>query len=79
MLEVRSGSQARTWGDTVVEWLPPLHSGHFGGPVVHAMWAVLGLAPAVLFITGFLMWWNRVVVVRRRRAARATNLRAEGT
>ena len=69
-LEVRHGSQARTWGDTVVAWLPPLHSGHFGGPVVHAIWAVLGLAPAVLFCTGFLMWWNRVVVPRRRRGRR---------
>jgi uncharacterized iron-regulated membrane protein len=78
VLGVRSGSQARTWGDSVVEWLPPLHSGHFGGHIVHAVWAVFGLAPAVLFITGFVMWWNRVVVVRRRRAARATNLRAEG-
>lgn len=72
VLEVRRGSQARTWGDTAVEWLPPLHTGHFGGPVVHAVWAVLGLAPAVLACTGFLMWWNRVVVPRRRRATRTT-------
>lgn len=71
ILEVRRGSQAQTWGDTIVEWLPPLHSGHFGGRVVHAVWAVLGLAPAVLFCTGFLMWWNRVIVPRRRQAGRA--------
>ncbi len=70
VLEVRRGSQARTWGDTVVEWLGPLHSGHFGGPVVHALWAVLGLAPTVLFVTGLLMWWNRVIVPRRRRGRR---------
>jgi len=79
VLDVRRGSQARTWGDRVVEWLPPLHSGHFGGPIVHALWAVLGLAPAVLFVTGFLMWWNRLVVPRRRREGRVTNLRAEST
>ncbi len=70
VLEVRRGSQAQTWGDTIVEWLPLLHTGHFGGRVVHAVWAVLGLAPAVLFCTGFLMWWQRVIVPRRHRAQR---------
>ena len=29
------------------------------------IWVVLGLAPAVMFVTGALMWWNRVW---RRRA-----------
>ena len=71
VLEVRRGSQAQTWGDTVVEWLAPLHTGHFGGPVVHAVWALLGLAPTFLFLTGLVMWWNRVVVPRRRRARRS--------
>lgn len=71
VLEVRRGGQARTWGDAVIEWLPPLHTGHFGGPVVQGVWAVLGLTPAVLFVTGFLMWWNRVVLPRRRAATRA--------
>jgi uncharacterized iron-regulated membrane protein len=67
VLEVRRDGGARTRGDVVVEWLPPLHTGHFGGPVVHAVWALLGLAPAALAITGGLMWWNRVIVPRRRR------------
>ena len=70
VLEVRRGSQARSTGDRIIEWIGPLHTGHFGGPVVHATWAVLGLVPAVLFVTGFLMWWNRVVIPRRRQAAR---------
>lgn len=72
VLEVRRGGQATTWGDAVVEWLAPLHTGHFGGPLVHAVWAVLGLTPTVLFVTGLLMWWNRVIVPRRRRMARAS-------
>jgi uncharacterized iron-regulated membrane protein len=25
------------------------------------VWAVFGLAPAVMFVTGVMMWWNRVV------------------
>jgi uncharacterized iron-regulated membrane protein len=24
-------------------------------------WAVFGLAPAFMFVTGVMMWWNRVV------------------
>ena len=29
------------------------------------VWAAVGLVPAVMFVTGLIMWWNRVV--RRRR------------
>jgi uncharacterized iron-regulated membrane protein len=29
------------------------------------LWAVVGLVPAVMFVTGLLMWWNRVVRKRR--------------
>jgi hypothetical protein len=25
------------------------------------IWAVFGLAPAVMFVTGAVMWWNRVL------------------
>ena len=38
-----------------------LHVGNFAGWPVKALWVVLGLAPPVLVVTGFLMWWNRVV------------------
>jgi uncharacterized iron-regulated membrane protein len=34
----------------------------------YRLWAFVGLAPAVIFVTGAIMWWNRVV--RRRRTAR---------
>ena len=37
------------------------HFGRFGGLEVRITWAILGLAPAVLFITGFILWWRRVV------------------
>jgi uncharacterized iron-regulated membrane protein len=32
-----------------------------------ALWAVLGFAPVLMFATGAIMWWNRVV---RKRPAR---------
>jgi uncharacterized iron-regulated membrane protein len=39
-------------------WVTRLHFGRFTG-ATKALWAVLGLAPAVLAGTGALMWWNR--------------------
>ena len=51
----------RSPGDKIVRWFTLLHFGTFGGWPVKALWTLLGLAPAVLFITGFLMWWNRVL------------------
>lgn len=70
VLAVRRGGEAATLGDAIVGWIGPLHTGHFGGPIVHATWAVLGLAPLVLAVSGILMWWNRVIVPWRRRAPR---------
>jgi len=54
-------------GDAVLYWLAYAHFGRFGGWGTKVLWAALGLAPAVLFVTGALMWWNRVL----RRAASA--------
>jgi uncharacterized iron-regulated membrane protein len=57
--------------------LRAVHVGNFGGWPVKVLWLVLGLAPPVLFITGFIMWWHRVLSpwVRNQSAARsrATN------
>ena len=38
-----------------------VHFGDFGGMPVKIAWAVLGLVPVLLTITGYLMWWNRVL------------------
>ena len=48
-------------GEQVLFWLSQLHFGRFGGPYVKALWSVAGLAPAILFVTGATMWWNRVL------------------
>lgn len=46
--------------NTLVSWINRLHFGRFGW-FTQILWTILGLAPAVLFITGVLMWWNRVL------------------
>ena len=37
-----------------------LHFGRFGGLGVRTLWVILGLVPAVLFVTGFVVWWKSV-------------------
>jgi uncharacterized iron-regulated membrane protein len=36
-----------------------LHFGRFASPIGRLFWGVVGVAPALLFITGLLMWWKR--------------------
>jgi uncharacterized iron-regulated membrane protein len=43
-----------------------LHFGRFGGLGIRFLWLALGLVPAILFVTGFVLWWTRP---SRRRAA----------
>jgi uncharacterized iron-regulated membrane protein len=63
--------------DRVQYWLAYLHFGRLGGrgipgcgrglcdSTTKAIWAVFGLVPPLLFVTGALMWWNRVVKAAR--------------
>jgi uncharacterized iron-regulated membrane protein len=57
---------SRTAGDLFMSWLGRLHVGAFGGIGVKILWLTLGLTPAILFVTGVVMWWNRVVLPRMR-------------
>jgi uncharacterized iron-regulated membrane protein len=66
--------------DRIVYWLAFLHFGRIQGigipckgpgvcdQATKAVWAGFGLAPAAMFATGAMMWWNRVV--RPRKGAR---------
>ena len=54
----------RTTGDVIMAWLTPLHVGNFGGEPVRVVWLVIGFAPPLLFVTGFVMWWTRVRLVK---------------
>ncbi len=60
-----------TFADFVRSWVVPLHRGSFAGRGVMTVWVVVGLAPALLFVLGVLIWWKRVVSPRlqRRRSA----------
>jgi uncharacterized iron-regulated membrane protein len=54
-------------GDKIIRWFSYLHFGNFGGWPSKALWVIIGLAPAFLFVTGVLMWWNRVLGPAMRR------------
>ncbi len=51
----------RSPGDQFIRWLYYLHFGNFAGSGTKTIWVLFGFAPVVLFITGALMWWNRVL------------------
>jgi uncharacterized iron-regulated membrane protein len=51
----------KTAGDLILSWMAPLHFGTFGSVPVKIVWVVLGLSLPALFVTGALMWWNRVL------------------
>ena len=64
--------------DSVIYWLAYLHFGRINGigipcqgpglcdQVTKAAWAFFGLAPAAMFVTAAIMWWNRVLRSRWR-------------
>jgi uncharacterized iron-regulated membrane protein len=72
--------------DKVIYWLAFLHFGRVNGigipcsgpglcdQTTKAIWAIFGLAPTAMFVTGAIMWWNRVLRPRlasARRVARS--------
>ncbi len=64
-------------GTQAILFMYPLHFGRFGGhwnrPTFYAVmvaYVTLGIAPFVLMITGYLMYWNRSFVKKVRRMRR---------
>jgi|SRR5579862_2352676 len=67
------GSTTERLVDKIIYWLAYLHFGRINGIAIpcsklgfcdtttKSIWALFGLAPAGLFVTGTIMWWNRVV------------------
>ena len=58
------------WTESSDRWSPvekvfmgsyAVHFGNFGGTIFKVIWLVLGLTISLLTITGFLMWWNRLL------------------
>lgn len=56
-------------GDTIIASMGPLHTASFGSMPVKVLWAIVGLAPLVLVVTGVTTWVGRRL--RRRRALMA--------
>ncbi|MDZ8222451.1 MULTISPECIES: PepSY-associated TM helix domain-containing protein [unclassified Nostoc] len=46
-------------GDRVLNFFVPLHYGTFGGLPTRILYVFVGLAPLILFVTGFVMWKHR--------------------
>lgn len=53
-------------GAKIAGLITPLHFGTIGGIWTRILWLIVGLVLPLMFITGFLMWWNRVVRKRMR-------------
>ena len=57
--------------DTVKRWLEGLHDGSIFGTPGEVLVALLGLIPAVLYVTGFIVWRRKRKARRREAAPRA--------
>jgi uncharacterized iron-regulated membrane protein len=78
-------------GDRVIYWIAYLHFGRINGigipcrgpglcdQMTKAVWALFGLAPALMFVTGAIMWWNRVLHPRFERSRRSNRMEAHGS
>ena len=60
-------------GAKVVDSYRRLHFGDFAGLFSRVVWAILGLAPALLAVTGITLWWHR-----RKLRMRSRNRRRAG-
>lgn len=49
-------------------WMYPIHTGEFFGAPMRFIYIILGLAPVVLFITGFVIFWSKTHGAMARKA-----------
>lgn len=57
-----------SWWAQVKDSFEPLHFGDFGGPLVKLIYALAGLAPGVLAVSGIAIWWKRRTVTPQMKA-----------
>ena len=58
-------------GDEFLAWLARIHFGRAYGTTVKWIYTIFGLVPALLFVTGAIMWWNRVLKPAFRKSERS--------
>jgi uncharacterized iron-regulated membrane protein len=58
---------------TLSKWIRALHDGSVGGTAVRILAMIVGLVPAILFVTGFLHWRRRSAARRRTAFPMETN------
>jgi uncharacterized iron-regulated membrane protein len=46
------------WAYRFVDAMTPVHFGEVGGGLIKAIWALAGVLPTVLFISGVRIWWR---------------------
>ncbi|MGV0028468.1 PepSY-associated TM helix domain-containing protein [Phormidesmis priestleyi] len=44
-----------------------IHVGHYGGIITQLLYAIVGIAPLGLFLTGFIIWWSRTYGAKTKR------------
>ncbi|MEO8677652.1 MAG: PepSY-associated TM helix domain-containing protein [Vicinamibacterales bacterium] len=49
-----------TMGDRLMSWMVPLHVGDFSSRALKTLWFLMGLTPAILFVSGFVIWLKQV-------------------
>lgn len=55
----------------VMRQIAVLHFGFWGGTASKLLYVVLGLVPLALYVTGIMLWWNRLASKRRAKVRRA--------
>ncbi|MDH7943521.1 PepSY-associated TM helix domain-containing protein [Pseudohongiella sp. SYSU M77423] len=63
-----------TTGAVIVDSYRRLHFGDFAGLLSKALWALLGLSPVLLSVTGLTLWWKRRSQRQRAREKRREKL-----
>lgn len=60
---VLSNTSSARWtpGERLSISIYSVHFGNFAGLPGQIIWAILGLVPVLLIVTGYIMWWNRVL------------------
>lgn len=65
----RSQLDKKPLADKIMSWFGPLHIGTFAGLYSRIFYMFVGLAPTILLITGFVMWWYRKPIKQIRKTS----------